>query len=138
MDTDDSPYPPEVLFKIKTEHEKRVVRALQQGSIDYTFAELEVIAAFLIRESGKAAGSPNYQLFRLSEKIKKNQLTDVQGYIDMGLLLVSRISVLYTNYCGFHYGYCKGIYRADLNLFALPAFHQVYQGMRSRKSDIRW
>ena len=91
VDRDYVKYPPEVLFSLKEEHKKKVIQALQQGSIDYTFAELEVITTFLIRESGKAMGNPSYQLLRLPEKIKKNQLIDVQGYIDMGLLSVSRI-----------------------------------------------
>jgi hypothetical protein len=84
-------YPPEALFAMKTAHEKKVDHALQQGSVDYTFAELQVITAFLIQGSGTAMGTVNYQLLRLPDKIKKNQLTDVQGYIDMGLLSVSRI-----------------------------------------------
>lgn len=91
VDRDILLYPCDVLFSMKEEHEKNVVQALQQGSIDYTFAELKVITDFLIQESGKAAAGTNYQLLRLPDKIKKNQLTDVQGYIDMGLLSVARI-----------------------------------------------
>jgi hypothetical protein len=91
VDTEIFLYPADVLFSMKTEHEENVVQALQQGSIDYTFAELQVITTFLAQEIGKAMGNTNYQLLRLPDKIKKNQLTDVQGYIDMGLLSVSRI-----------------------------------------------
>jgi hypothetical protein len=91
IDTEVLSYPPDKLFSMKEAHEKRVVQALQQGSIDYTFAELQVITAFLVREGGKATGSTNYQWLRLPDKIRKNQLADVQGYIDMGLLSVSRI-----------------------------------------------
>ena len=84
-------YPPDKLFSMKSEHEQKVVRALQQGALDYNFAELQVITDYLIQESGKAIGNTNYQLLRLPDKIEKNQLADVQGYIDMGLLSVSRI-----------------------------------------------
>ena len=91
VDTDVILYPPDMLFSMKAEHERKVVLALQQGSIDYTFAELQVITDYLISEGGKATGNVNYHLLRLPEKIKKNQLTDVQHYIDMGLLSVSRI-----------------------------------------------
>ena len=84
-------YPPEALFAMKAEHEQRVVLALQQGSVNYTYAELEVITSFLAQQSGKAVADSNYRLLHISEKIQKNQLTDVQGYIDMGLLTVSRI-----------------------------------------------
>ena len=91
IDTEFLLYPPEKLFTLKKEHEKCVVLALQQGSIEYTYAELEVITTYLIRESGKAAANTNYQLLRLADKINKNQLADAQGYIDIGLLTVSRI-----------------------------------------------
>lgn len=91
VDTKVSLYPPEALFTMKAEHEKRVVLALQQGSVTYTYAELEVITTYLIRESGKAVAGVDYTLLRLPDKIEKNLLTDVQGYIDTGLLSVSRI-----------------------------------------------
>jgi len=91
VDTDIFLYPVNTLFSMKTEHERKVVQALQQGAIDYTFAELHVITAFLIQEIGKTAGSADYQLLRLSDKIEKNQLAGVQGYIDIGLSSVSRI-----------------------------------------------
>ena len=91
VDTEVSTYPPEALFAMKAEHEQRVVLALQQGSVSYTYAELEVITSFLIQQSGKATAGANYHLLHISEKIQKNQLADVQGYIDMGLLSVSRI-----------------------------------------------
>jgi hypothetical protein len=91
VDTEVSDYPPEKLVLLKTEHEKKVVIALKQGALNYTFAELQVITSFLIQQSGKAAVFANYQLLRLPDKIKRNHLSDVQGYIDTGLLTVSRI-----------------------------------------------
>jgi hypothetical protein len=91
VDTEVLLFPVDVLFSMKTEHEKKVVHALQQGSIDYTYAELQVITTFLVQEMGKVEGNIDYQLLRLPDKIRKNQLSDVQGYIDMGLLSVSRI-----------------------------------------------
>ena len=91
VDSDEFLYPIEMLFSMKKEHEKKVVKALQQGSIDYTFVELQAITDFLIRGSGKSAGDFDYKLLRLPDKIMKNQLTDVQGYIDIGLMSVPRI-----------------------------------------------
>lgn len=91
VDTEVPDYPTERLFSIKAEHEKNVVKALQQGAIQYTYAELQVITSFLVQESGRTTGDVNFHLLRLPDKIEKNQLTDVQGYIDMGLLSVSRI-----------------------------------------------
>lgn len=91
VDTEVALYSPETLLSMKSEHENRVFLLLQQGSVNYTFAELEVITNFLIKESGKSATSTNYHLLRLSEKIAKNQLLDIQGYINTGLLTVSRI-----------------------------------------------
>ena len=91
VDTQVAMYPPESLFTMKAEHEKRVVLALKQGAISYTYAELEVITTYLARESGMATVNANYKLLRLTDKINKNQLADVQGYIDIGLLSVSRI-----------------------------------------------
>jgi hypothetical protein len=91
-------YPPEKLFSIKAEHESKVVKALQQGAVQYTYAELQVITSFLAQMSGKAIGDANYHLLRLPDKILKNQLTAVQGFIDMGLLSVSRIGEYLNNH----------------------------------------
>jgi hypothetical protein len=91
VDTAVNLYHADALFSMKTEHEEKVVRALQQGSADYTFAELQVITGFLIQEMGKAIGIENYTLLRLPDKIKKNKLTEVQGFIDMGLMSVPSI-----------------------------------------------
>jgi hypothetical protein len=76
---------------MKSAHELRVVQALQQAAIDYTFAELQVITDYLIGVLGKTVINTNYQLLKLPEKIKKNHLDDVEGYIAMGLASVSRV-----------------------------------------------
>ena len=91
VDTDVSDYSVEKLLSIKAKHESRVIKALQQSAVQYTYAELQVITSFLVQEGGKLAGDINYHLLRLPDKIELNQLAEVQGYIDMGLLSVSRI-----------------------------------------------
>lgn len=91
IDTNVLEYPPGELLSMKADHESRVIKALQEGAIQYTFAELQVITSFLIQEGGKVAGKTNYNLLRLPDKIQRNQLKDVQGYIDVGLLSVAQI-----------------------------------------------
>jgi hypothetical protein len=91
VDTDVLLFPAKVLFKMKSDHEHRVIQALQKGSLEYTYAELEVITSFLVQEIGKKSRSVNFELLRLQDKIEKNQLVEVQGYIDIGLLSVSSV-----------------------------------------------
>lgn len=85
IDTESEAYPAEELFKLKEKHEKWVVEQLEQGVISYTFAELEVLANYLIRSYKSTCLSPSYSLLKIDEKIKKNSLQEFQQYITMGL-----------------------------------------------------
>lgn len=90
IDTDVGSYPVIELLKLKKEHENWVVQQLEIGSASYTFAELEVLAKYLI--SNNVGGhSPNYSILKIDEKMKKNSLESVQCFITMGLSRVESI-----------------------------------------------
>lgn len=85
IDTDIASYPVDLLFDIKNNHEQWVVEMLKQKSISYSFAELEVLAKYLISSVAPIQNNQSYSLLRIDEKIKKNSLQGVQKYITMGL-----------------------------------------------------
>lgn len=85
IDTDIDSYPAELLFDKKNEHEQWVVEMLKQESVSYSFAELEVLAKYLISSATPMPNNQSYSLLKIDEKIKKNSLQGVQMYITMGL-----------------------------------------------------
>jgi hypothetical protein len=85
IDTDVDSYPVELLFNKKNEHEQWVVEMLKQESVSYSFAELEVLAKYLISSATPMPNNQSYSLLKIDEKIKKNSLQGVQKYITMGL-----------------------------------------------------
>jgi hypothetical protein len=91
IDSDEGHFPPNSLFALKRKHEQNVMHTLKGASIDYTNVELRAITEYLIRENGKASLKSDYRLLHIPEKITKNQLTEVQGFIDTGLITVARI-----------------------------------------------
>lgn len=58
---------------------------LKQESVSYSFAELEVLAKYLISSATPMPNNQSYSLLKIDEKIKKNSLQGVQMYITMGL-----------------------------------------------------
>lgn len=90
IDTDVNTYPVKKLLDIKEQHEKWVVQQLERESATYTFAELEVLAKYLIVNIvGEYA--TNYSILKIDEKLKKNSLESVRCYINMGLSRVESI-----------------------------------------------
>ena len=85
IDTDVSSYPADELFKLKAQHEQWVTQKLEKGSISYSFAELEVLAKYLVSSTASIQTVPTFSLLSIDKKIKKNSLSDVQKYITMGL-----------------------------------------------------
>lgn len=85
IDTDVTSYPANELFKLKSQHEKWVMQKLEEESISYCFAELEVLAKYLVSSVAPTQLIPSYTLLKIDDKIKKNSLQDVQKYITMGL-----------------------------------------------------
>lgn len=78
-------YPANELFALKAQHEQWVTQKLEEKSISYSFAELEVLAKYLVSSTASAQTTSSFSLLKIDEKIKKNSLIDVQGYITMGL-----------------------------------------------------
>lgn len=85
IDTDVDSYPVKLLFDKKNEHEQWVVEMLKQESVSYSFAELEVLAKYLMSSATPMQNAQSYSLLKIDEKIKKNSLQRVQMYITMGL-----------------------------------------------------
>ena len=85
IDTDVASYPVDNLFALKAKHEQWVVEMLKQKSVSYSFAELEVLAKYLMSSSASAKNTPSYSLLKIDEKIQKNSLQTFQMYITMGL-----------------------------------------------------
>ena len=58
---------------------------MEKGFIFYSFAELEVLAKYLVSSTASIQTVPTFSLLSIDKKIKKNSLSDVQKYITMGL-----------------------------------------------------
>lgn len=85
IDTDVDSYPPALLFEIKNKHEQWVEQSLQEQSVAFSFAELEVLAKYLISNDSTGGLPTSYSLLKIDEKIKKNELQSMQKYITMGM-----------------------------------------------------
>jgi len=91
VDTDVGSYPPDKLFELKAQHEAWVVQTLEEQSANYTFADLEVLATYLVENNGIPALPNDYTILKIGDKMKKNSLDEVQTYINMGLSRVITI-----------------------------------------------
>ena len=85
IDTDVDSYSVEYLFELKHKHEMWVKQMLEEQTLNYTFAELEVLAKYILEVKGNLYIPTSFELIKIEDKIKKNSLEDVQGYITMGL-----------------------------------------------------
>lgn len=85
IDTDVSTYPVQDLFELKRKHEQWVAQQLEEKSISYSFAELEVLATYLTSTACPVSADSSFSLLRIDSKIQKNALQGVQQFINMGL-----------------------------------------------------
>lgn len=85
IDTDIDSYPVEKLFEIKKQHEQWVNEMLEENSVSFSFAELEVLAQYLVSPAAYVQSNTSFSIIKISEKINKNGLQAVQIYITMGL-----------------------------------------------------
>ena len=85
IDTDISSYPANELFALKAQHEQWVAQKLEEESISFSFAELEVLAKYLVSPAISLQAPTSFSLLKIDDKIEKNSLQDVQKYITMGL-----------------------------------------------------
>lgn len=58
---------------------------LEQESVSYSFAELEVLAKYLMSSTATSKATSSYSLLKINEKIQKNSLQPFKMYITMGL-----------------------------------------------------
>lgn len=56
---------------MKAKHEQWVVEMLEQGSVSYGFAELEVLAKYLMSSPAYSKDTPSYTLLKINDKIQK-------------------------------------------------------------------
>ncbi len=89
IDTEVAAYPVDKLFDLKSKHEAWVVKSLAESSVYY--AELQVLTSYLVEDNGSHQIPDDYTLLKISDKIQKNSLSDVQNYINMGLSNVATI-----------------------------------------------
>lgn len=54
---------------------------LEEQTLNYTFAELEVLAKYILEVKGNLYIPTSFELIKIEDKIKKNSLEDVQGYM---------------------------------------------------------
>ena len=87
LDTDVDSYRVEYLFELKHKHEMWVKQMLEEQTLNYTFAELEVLAKYILEVKRVSYIPTSFELIKIEDKIKKNSLGDVQGYITMGLTI---------------------------------------------------
>ena len=71
IDTDVASYPANELFALKAQHEQWVTQKLEEKSISYSFAELEVLAKYLVSSTASAQTTSSFSLLKIDEKIKK-------------------------------------------------------------------
>jgi hypothetical protein len=91
VDTNVAEYPPELLFKMKKEHEEEVFKALEKEAPNVSSAELQVLIKCLIDKSGEPIKQSSFEILKIQDKINKNCLSEVQGYITLGLASVNKI-----------------------------------------------
>jgi len=85
-------YPVERLHVIKVEHEVKVRQAMLDAFADVGFPELQEATQWATTIQPSAVTN-DYSLFRLDDKIKKNDLDDdARGVIAMGLGVASEVS----------------------------------------------
>lgn len=92
IDTDIASYPVDTLFTLKKQHEQWVENTLAKESISYSFAEIEVLAQYLVSSKAFIQDVSSFRLLKIRDKINKNSLQDVQHYITMGLSNIHTIS----------------------------------------------
>ena len=97
IDTDIESYSAEYLFELKRKHELWVKQMLEQ-SMNYTFAELEVLAKYILEKTDRGDVLKSYEILKIEEKIKKNSLENEKMYITMGLASNNVIKDFINNY----------------------------------------
>ncbi len=91
IDKQESDYPAELLFEIKSKHEMWVLKQLDENMSNVTFAELEIAAKAI--SSGKYTGNGDFYVITPEEKIKKNGLTsEIHALIATGLSRSSEVN----------------------------------------------
>lgn len=90
IDTEIDNFPPERLLNIKKDHEEWVNAQLEEASNTYTFAELEVLAKYLMATS-ETSSSSDFNVTKINDKINKNSLKDFKKEINIGLIQVITI-----------------------------------------------
>lgn len=92
IDSDVDSYSAGYLLELKHNHEIWVKQELEKNVVNYSFAELEVLARHII-EVGKAITiNTSFNIIKIEDKIEKNSLEEVKGFITMGLTSHSLIA----------------------------------------------
>lgn len=85
IDNEPEKYPVQYLQELKSSHEKWVIEKLAESTLNYGYAELEVLAKHILKRQSSNTAERDLDLIKLKDKISKNELGSVRGYIDMGL-----------------------------------------------------
>jgi hypothetical protein len=91
IDTEIDNYSASQLFDIKMKHEAWILESLAEQSAVYSYAEIEVLASYLMQNNGSVSATSDYTILKIKDKIEKNRLSDVQHFINMGLSGVNTI-----------------------------------------------
>lgn len=85
IDSEPEKYPVQLLQELKKSHEKWVIEKLRESTLNYGYAELEVLAKYILKRQSSNTGERDLDIIKLKDKISKNELGSMQGYIIMGL-----------------------------------------------------
>ena len=72
IDNNEEKFPADKLLKIKSNHEQWVYDSLSKANSEFGFAELEVLANYLIKKRPNNNGDFDYDIISINEKIDKN------------------------------------------------------------------
>lgn len=88
IDDDELRYTPEVLQKMKKEHEQEIIQILENSINNVTNEELALTIKFLSKSCNLTSATDDYTVITPFEKINKNSLSlQVANFIKMGLAI---------------------------------------------------
>lgn len=91
IDGNEVDYPVDKLHEIKSKHEKWVLESLSMANSKFGFAEIEVLAKYLVNNTSTHDIKYDYDIISVNEKIDKNSLEAVSDKIRMGLSRVNTV-----------------------------------------------
>jgi hypothetical protein len=129
VDKNESSYSVSYLMDIKAKHEAWIIKQTQVASTSYTFAEIEVLAEYLASKTKHNSVEYDYNLLDIKDKIKRNQLSELERQIiSYGLVGVKEIEDYFNQHPDQHFG--------DRVAIAMKELYNALSRDHSKPSDI--